>query len=128
MNAINRIAHLFPTDLSVLFRDFHAHVDGFVLIAQNDDDLRETSARVEVFETEDALASREKSPCGESIAERSDSIAERLGRSIAAHMIPVRCGQRFRVWNQHNTPVTLCFLPTERPHEFVSLDLFTSRD
>ena len=111
MNAINRIAHYFPADISVLFRDFRAHVDGFVLIEQ--DELCESSARVEVFETE--------------LVEPDHACDDPLTPPVAASMIPIRCGQRFRVWSRDNGPVKLCFLPTDRPHEMISVDLFKPR-
>jgi hypothetical protein len=94
-----------------LFRDFRAHVDGFVLIEQ--DELRESSARVEVFESE--------------VGEQCQAGDDRLESPVAASMIPIRCGQRFRVWSRDNGPVKLCFLPTDRPHEMISVDLFRPR-
>lgn len=121
MNAINRIAHLFPPESSVLFRDFRAHVDGFVLIEQSDDDVRENSARVEVFEVDASDAEHKIEKC---LSELGD---ESLDPAVAASMIPIRGGQRFRVWSRNNGPVKLCFLPTDRPHEMISVDLFRPR-
>lgn len=122
MNATNRIAHYFPAVRSVVFRDLCAHVDGYVLIEQNDGDLRETSARVEVFDVELADSARQ-----EHEGERSNFSDERFGGRFAANMIPIRCGQRFRVWSRNDMPVKLCFLPADRPHEVISVELFASR-
>lgn len=117
MNAINRIAHLFPLNRSTLFRDFCAHVDGFVVLQQSDDEA-EASARVEVFEA-DAVDSAESN--------EPRCLLEQMDQRLAASMIPIRGGQRFRVWNHRNAPVTLCFLPTDEPERFVSVDLFAPR-
>lgn len=117
MNAINRIAHLFPLNRSNLFRDFRAHVDGFVLLQQSDDEI-EASARVEVFDAEVKEATERDEP---------RRLLDRIDRRVAASMIPIRGGQRFRVWNHRNAPVTLCFLPTDEPERFISVDLFAQR-
>jgi len=117
MNAINRIAHLFPLNRSTLFRDFRAHVDGFVVLQQSDDEV-EASARVEVFEAE----AGDTAECDE-----PRRMLDRMERRVAARMIPIRGGQRFRVWNDRNAPVTLCFLPTAEPERFVSVNLFAPR-
>lgn len=122
MNAINRIAHLFPLNRSTLFRDFCAHVDGFVILQQSDDTV-EASARVEVFDAEHGEAKR----CESADGDEPHRLHERLDRRLAASMIPIRGGQRFRVWNHRNAPVTLCFLPTNEPERFVSVDLFAPR-
>lgn len=117
MHAINRVAHLLPLNFSTLFRDFTAHVDGFVLLQENDD-AAETSARVEVFDSEEHRIDEYDEP---------RRLLEQIDGRLAASMIPIRGGQRFRVWNHRNTPVKLCFLPTDEPEQFVSLDLFASR-
>jgi hypothetical protein len=117
MNAINRIAHLFPLNRSTLFRDFCAHVDGFVVLQQSDDAV-EASARVEVFDAEVGDPAEHDEP---------RRLLEQMEQRVAASMIPIRGGQRFRVWNHRNAPVTLCFLPTNEPERFVSVDLFAPR-
>lgn len=122
MQAINRIAHLLPLNRSTLFRDFCAHVDGFVILQQSDDTV-EASARVEVFEAEHG----ESKPSESADSDEPRRLHEQLDRRLAASMIPIRGGQRFRVWNHRNAPVTLCFLPTERPEQVVSVNLFLPR-
>lgn len=117
MQAINRIAHLFPLNLSTLFRDFRAHVDGFVLLQQSDD-TTETTARVEVFDADN---------CESNDGDEPRRLLQQIDRQVAASMIPIRGGQSFRVWNHHNAPVTLCFLPTDRPEQVVSVNLFVPR-
>ncbi|MCE9604137.1 MAG: hypothetical protein K8U03_04455 [Planctomycetia bacterium] len=127
MNAVNRIAHLFPAGLSVLFRDFYAHVDGFVLIEKSADAADETAARVEVFE---AAAAEERCLEERHLEERhfEDNADELFERHVAANMIPIRGGQRFRVWNDRKSPVTLCFLPTDQTHPIMSLNLFSQQE